>query len=291
MSRVRLIVIVAIAMLAFAANSVLCRMALDDTAIDAASFTAIRLISGAVMLALLLCWQLSKNAQIKSFKLVFSYGNWWGALALFVYAAAFSFAYIELTASTGALLLFGAVQLSMIAYGFSKGERFTWWQWLGLYLAIFGLLVLLWPGIEAPSWSGALLMVLAGMAWGAYSLLGARSKTPPLAQTSGNFLRALPLALLLWSLAGSHIYLDSQGIVYAIASGAIASGLGYALWYLALPWLKSTQAATIQLSVPIITAIAGAVLLSETLSWSFWLASVLILGGIALVIRFKANIS
>ncbi|QCU90304.1 DMT family transporter [Thiomicrorhabdus sediminis] len=289
MSSFRLIFITSIAMLAFAANSVLCRVALDNTAIDAASFTMIRLFSGAVMLLLLLIWQLSRNNENNGIKALFANGSWWGALALFSYAAAFSFAYIELTAATGALLLFGVVQLSMIAYGFSQGERFSLLQWLGLLLAIAGLLILLLPGVESPPWHAALLMVFAGMAWGVYSLLGARSKVPPLAQTSGNFLRAVPFALVLLSLTAGQLNWDAQGVIYAIASGAIASGMGYAVWYLALPWLKSSHAATIQLSVPVITALGGWLLLSESLTWSFWLASVCVLGGIALVIWFKSK--
>jgi drug/metabolite transporter (DMT)-like permease len=264
-------------MLAFAGNSLLCRLALQDTGIDPASFTTVRLVSGALMLWLIVHWR-GGRAQ--------SAGSWPSAAALFAYAAAFSFAYISLTAATGALLLFGAVQATMIGYGLWRGERLDAVQLAGLVLALGGLVGLLLPGVAAPPLNGAILMLLAGVAWGIYSLRGAGGLDPTTV-TAGNFLRAAPLGLALSLLGLPWISLDAAGIGYAIASGAVASGLGYAVWYTALRGLRATSAATVQLSVPVITAIGGVLLLGEALSLRLALASVAVLGGIALVIRAR----
>lgn len=277
MLTVRLVSLTALALFAFAGNSLLCRAALQHTLIDAASFTTIRLISGALTLSLLM--QLTRREAIGR-------GNWLSAFALFTYAAAFSFAYVNLPAGTGALLLFGSVQTGMIAWGLAKGERFSALQWGGLLLALAGLVGLLLPGLSAPPLGAALLMVTAGLAWAVYSLRG-KGAGDPLRVTSGNFARTVPLTLLLYLLMLSDAHLDAAGVAYAVASGALTSGLGYTLWYAALPQLKATNAATLQLSVPVITALIGIAWLDELLSGRLLLASVAILGGIALVIRQK----
>ena len=270
----RILLLTTLAMLAFAGNSLLCRLALRETEIDAASFTAIRLLSGALTLWLLLT--LRQAGQPIA-------GNWSGAVALFTYAAAFSFAYLQLDTGVGALLLFGAVQLSMLLWGLLRGERLGLNASLGTVLAMAGLLALLLPGASAPPLLAALLMLLAGVAWGAYSLLG-RGQGDPLAVTAGNFLRAAPLALLLALVLLSQLNWDGPGLFYAVLSGALTSGVGYAIWYSALPGLRASQAATVQLSVPILAALGGSLLLSEALSLRLTLSAVAVLGGIALVL-------
>lgn len=275
MSYTRLVSMTTLALIAFAANSLLCRAALADASIDAASFTSIRLIAGAAVLWLIVRIR-SGSAAGK--------GNWLSALALFAYAAGFSFAYIELSAATGALLLFGAVQSTMIGYGLYRGERLRVPQLGGLLLAIGGLVGLLLPGLSAPPPLASALMLGAGMAWGVYSLRG-KGAGDPLQVTAGNFLRAVPIALVLSAAMLGDISLQHwAGVGYAIASGALASGLGYAVWYSALPALKASTAASVQLSVPVIAALGGALLLAEPLSLRLLLASLAILGGIALVI-------
>jgi len=270
----RRFILTLLAMIAFAGNSLICRLALTQTTIDAASFTFIRILSGAV--ALWLVVTIRKRTSPKA-------GSWASALALFAYAAAFSFAYISLSAGTGALLLFGAVQATMILWGLYKGERLRTRQWLGLALAVAGLVALLFPGLSAPSIGGALLMLCAGIAWGIYSLRGKRAGDPVTA-TAGNFLRAvvfatgLSVALLPW------LKLDRGGVGYAILSGALASGIGYVIWYSALPELKAASAATVQLSVPVLAAAGGILFLGESITLRFLLASIAVLGGIALVV-------
>jgi drug/metabolite transporter (DMT)-like permease len=268
-----------LAMLAFAGNSLLCRLALKNTAIDAASFTSIRLVAAAITLWLLV------RASSKS---GLAGGNWLSALALFAYAAGFSFAYINLTAATGALLLFGAVQVTMVSYGIAKGERLRGLQLMGLTLALGGLVGLLLPGLAAPPLASSLLMIGAGMAWGVYSLRG-RGAGDPAVITAGNFLRTIPVTLVLSLLMFQHISLDSSGTIYAILSGAVTSGMGYAIWYKALPALQATHAATVQLCIPVIAALGGIVLLGETLTLRLVLASLAILCGIAMVIFEKAK--
>jgi drug/metabolite transporter (DMT)-like permease len=272
----RIALLTALAMLAFAGNSLLCRIALRDSDLDPASFTAIRLISGALVLAVLV--MLRRQEPIR--------GDWRSAMALFGYAAGFSFAYVELDAGSGALILFGAVQASMIGYGWLKGERLRPLQLFGLVCALGGLLFLLLPGASAPPPQAAGLMVLAGVAWAFYSLLG-RGNADPLAATAGNFLRSLPALLPLAALYLEQLRWDGLGALYAVLSGALASGIGYAIWYAALPHLKAIQAASVQLSVPIIAATLGALLLGETLGPRLLLASVAVLGGIALILLAK----
>lgn len=245
---VRTLLATALAMLAFAGNSLLCRLALRDTALDPASFTGVRLLAGALTLWLLL--RLGSQPAKKG-------GSWAGACALFVYAAGFSFAYRQLDTGVGALLLFGAVQLGMLLHGLRRGERLGAWGCGGL--------------------------LLAGLAWAVYSLLG-RGAIDPLAATAGNFLRAIPLTLLLGLALAAHSQPDPLGLCYALLSGALTSGLGYAVWYSALRGLGSLQAATVQLSVPILAALAGALLLGEALSLRLVLAALAVLGGIALVL-------
>ncbi len=269
-----------LAMLAFAGNSILCRIALKDTGIDAASFTSIRLASGAAVLWAI-TMVLGRDRQ--------GSGNWLSALALFTYAAGFSFAYISLTAATGALMLFGAVQVTMIGYGLWEGERLKKQQLFGFALAFGGLIGLLLPGLSAPPLLGSALMLIAGMAWGVYSIRG-RGAGDATRVTAGNFSRASLLAVLLSALMFSDFKADSAGIGYAVASGAITSGLGYAIWYSVVPALRAANAATIQLSVPVIAAVGGIALLGESITLRFALATLAILGGIALVILSKPHL-
>ncbi|WP_411877644.1 DMT family transporter [Polaromonas sp. YR568] len=276
MSFARTASLTAMAMLAFAANSLLCRAALKHTAMDAASFTTLRLVSGALMLWLLVKLKSGGTGR----------GSWLSGLALFVYAAGFSFAYSSLPAASGALLLFGAVQATMVAHGVWAGERFRGWQLAGLLLAFGGLVGLLLPGLSAPPLFGAALMLAAGVAWGVYSLRG-RGQGDPARVTAGNFLRAAPMAVVLSLLTISHVSLDGAGVALALASGVLTSAVGYVIWYAALPALKASSAATVQLSVPVIAALGGVLLLGEAITLRLVLASVAILGGIALVIVQK----
>lgn len=274
---IRIILLTSLAMMAFAGNSLLCRAALLHTSIDAASFTTIRLISGALVLWLVV--RMRQGAPAGA-------GNWLSAMALFVYAAGFSFAYISLPAATGALLLFGAVQATMIGYGIWSGERLRKLQLVGLVLAFGGLVGLLLPGLSAPPLLGSVLMLGAGVAWGVYSLRG-KGLGDPTRVTAGNFLRAVPITLAMSLFMLSGLSLDTPGFWYAVASGALTSGMGYAIWYMALPALKATTAASVQLSVPVIAALAGIVTLGEPITLRLVVASVAILGGVALVILNK----
>ncbi|HTA66323.1 MAG TPA: DMT family transporter [Xanthomonadaceae bacterium] len=263
-----------LAMVAFAGNSLLCRLALKDTGIDAASFTSIRIVSGALVLWLIVRLRgAARSAE----------GNWPSAFALFAYAACFSYAYVELPAGIGALLLFGAVQATMIGFGLWNGERFGIRRSAGLACAFGGLVGLMLPGVSAPPLFASASMVAAGCAWGVYSLRG-RTAADATAATSGNFLRAVPFAIALAAIAWPRLSLDRTGTCYAIASGALTSGIGYAIWYTALRGLKATSAAVVQLSVPVLAAMGGIILLGESSSLRLALASVAILGGIALVI-------
>jgi drug/metabolite transporter (DMT)-like permease len=273
MTTTKVALLTTLAMLAFAANSLLCRIALRADHIDATSFTDIRIASGALML-----WVIVRLRGAS----VGLYGNWISAFALFAYAAGFSFAYLSLPASAGALLLFGAVQTTMIGYGLWRGERLNFSQTVGLMLACAGLIGLLLPGLAAPPLGSALLMFAAGIAWGVYSLRG-RGQAHATESTAGNFLRALPFAFLLNLIALPGAHYDATGVGYAIVSGAIASGIGYAIWYTALPGLRATNAATVQLSVPVIAALGAAIFLDEAITLRLVLASAAVLGGIALV--------
>lgn len=269
------LVLTTLAMVAFAANSILCRLALGAGTIDAASFGTIRLASGAAMLTLVLAAGGKRNPA--------RHGDWTSALMLFGYVAFFSFAYLSLDAGTGALILFGAVQLTMFSAALAAGERFPALAWLGLALAASGLVYLVSPGLTAPPLAGAALMAVAGVAWGVYSLLG-RGADDPLGATAGNFLRALPLALLVSLGFAADFQATPTGVVLAVLSGAITSGLGYVIWYAALKGLSAASAATVQLSVPAIAAGGGVLMLGEPVTLRLVIASVLTLGGIAMVL-------
>jgi drug/metabolite transporter (DMT)-like permease len=276
LSQLRTLLLTTVAMTAFAGNSLLCRAALRDTEIDAATFTSVRLVSGALMLWLLVSLR-GNRAPLKR-------GSWGSALALFTYAGAFSYAYGGLSAAMGALLLFGAVQATMIGIGVVRGNRPHRLQWAGFVVAFSGLVGLLLPGLTAPPLLSSLLMIAAGIAWGIYSLR-AKGAGEPTAVTTGNFIRAVPMALMLSLIMMTSARIDMAGMGYAVASGAFASGMGYAVWYMALPLLQATTAATVQLSVPVIAAVGGILLLSEPLTLRLLFAGVAILGGIAIVIR------
>lgn len=259
------------ALIGFAANSLLCRQALGSHHIDAASFTAIRLLSGALVLAILAGATRAPGERLVG-------GSWRSAAALFAYAAAFSYAYLRIDAGVGALILFASVQVTMIGGG---GERLRALEWLGLAVAGAGLIALTRPGMSAPDAVGAGLMALAGASWGIYSLRG-RSAGRPLAATAGNFIRCVPAAALLAVIASVHV--SAQGAVLAILSGAIASGIGYSLWYAALPHLPATRAAIVQLSVPALAAAGGVALLGESLTARLAASGLAILGGVAIAL-------
>ena len=306
----RILILTVLAMIAFASNSLLCRAALKQTAIDPATFTFVRIFSGAVMLWLILQSQrklivdirvsqrpvvgrLCETADADSASdtdalqsAIHRNGNWPSAIALFAYAAGFSFAYVHLSAGTGTLLLFGAVQATMILWGLRTGERLDVLQIVGLIVALTGLVVLVSPGISAPPLIGSVFMLGAGIAWGVYSLRG-RTVTDATAATTGNFLRAIPFAVAVSLVLVARMRFDSLGIIDAVISGAITSGVGYVIWYAALPGLKATSAATVQLSVPVLAAAGGILLLHEPITLRYFIASVAVLGGIFLVVIEK----
>lgn len=261
------------ALVGFAANSLLCRLALGPRAIDAPSFTGVRLLSGALTL-----WVLTRST-----KGALGGGSWASAAALFGYAIAFSLAYLVLGAGVGALLLFGAVQLTMFTAGLRAGEKPQPLEWLGLASALAGLVALTLPGASAPDPVGAALMVLAGVAWGIYSLRGRGAKNP-LAVTADNFLRSLPMAGVVVLVALPWAKASLPGVGLAVASGALASGVGYSLWYAALRGLSATRAAIVQLAAPALAAIGGVVLLGEKLTLRLVLSGFAIFGGVMLAV-------
>jgi drug/metabolite transporter (DMT)-like permease len=261
-------------LIAFAANSVLCRVALRNGSIDPASFTAIRLASGAAMLLLVTASTRSGSTRVS--------GSWTSAVILFAYAVPFSLAYVSLPAGTGALILFGCVQMTMMSAALWRGERPHAMQWLGLAIAMAGLVGLVLPGLAAPSPAGAGLMAMAGVGWGAYSLRGRGSGA--LAQTTSNFVRSLPLAAAVTAAALPHIHIERAGAVYAVTSGALTSGLGYVIWYRALRGLSATRAAVVQLAVPVLAAAGGVLFLGEVISLRLVASSAMVLGGIALAL-------
>ena len=279
MVRTRILFLTLLAMLAFAGNSILCRLALRNTAIDPASFTTVRLLCGAFALYAIVSARGGKPSAA---------GNWGSALALFAYAACFSFGYVALTTATGALILFGAVQVTMIGYGIWKGERLQALQIAGMACAFGGLIGLVLPGLEAPPLLQALLMLGAGCAWGIYSLRG-KGAADATAVTAGNFLRAALITIALSLAALPWIRPDMAGAGYAALSGALTSGVGYVIWYSALRGLTASSAATVQLSVPLLAALGGVVLLDEAFTLRLLLASVAILGGVALVILHRGR--
>lgn len=271
------------ALVAFAFNSILCRLALGAGAIDAASFTTVRLVSGAT--ALLIITLIFSKKEDKKIG-----GNWYSAFFLFAYAVCFSFAYISLTTGTGALILFGTVQTTMLISALAAGERPQILEWCGLLSAFGGLIYLVFPGLSAPPLLSSLLMIAAGISWGFYTLRG-RGSANPLADTTGNFVRAVPLIIAVCLAFIYQVHLSPQGIALAVLSGAIASGIGYSVWYAALKFHTATRAAFLQLSVPAIAAAGGAVILSEAISIRLMLATLLILGGIALAILGRKKIN
>lgn len=274
------IILTTAAMLAFAANSLLCRLALEQRGIDPASFASIRLVSGAITLAVIARFRSQQSAP--------GHADWFSAAMLFGYVAFFSFAYLSLSAGTGALILFGAVQLTMFSVGLHSGERFGLIAWFGLALTVAGFVYLVSPGVTAPPLLGAALMAVAGVAWGVYSLRG-RGVADPLAATAGNFARAAPLALVLSLLFVANAHANAAGVALAIASGALTSGIGYVIWYAALSKLSALRAGTVQLSVPLIAAFGGVVFLSEAITPRLAAASAAILGGIALVLTSRSQ--
>jgi len=271
----RTIGLTVIAMLAFAANSVLCRQALGQGLIDAASFASVRVTSGALTLVLIVLLRRRPRTPRTA--------DWRSAALLFTYMAFFSFAYLSLSAGTGALILFAAVQLTMFSVALRQGELFSPLSWAGLAIAGLGMVYLVLPGVTAPDFMGALLMTIAGIAWGLYSLLG-RGTTDPLEATARNFVYAVPLMLLVSLFFRGDFQTTSQGLILAVASGALASGCGYVIWYAVLPHLTATRAATVQLSVPALAAFGGVLLLSENVTLRLAIASAATLGGIALVL-------
>lgn len=265
-----------LALIAFAANSVLCRLALSGKAIDAASFTSIRLLSGALVLLVILKFSRKKNSSATK-------GSWFATLMLFSYAIAFSFAYITLDAGTGALILFGSVQITMILLSLISGNKLHVMEWMGVTVAFVGFVYLVLPGVTAPSVTGFSLMALAGISWGVYTLKG-RGSTDPLSDTAYNFSRSVPLVIALVALTFGKAHISSEGILLAAISGSITSGIGYTIWYTALGGLSTTQAAVVQLSVPIIAASGGVLLVSERISLRLTLSASLILAGILMVV-------
>ena len=270
-----------VALVAFAMNSVLCRLALGKATIDAASFSTIRLVSGAVMLLLILL--VSKRARASRPGM-----RWIPPVLLFLYAVAFAFAYMGLTAGTGALILFGSVQATMIITALCSGERPSSLEWAGLFVALSGLVYLVLPGLTSPSVPHSLLMMLAGISWGFYSILG-RGSVNPLAETTRNFVGAVPFAVAVTMLMSNQIHLSREGVLLAVVSGAVTSGLGYVVWYAALNGLTATRAATVQLAVPVLAAVGGVILLSESLTVRLLLAGSMILGGIGLALAGRAR--
>lgn len=278
----KIFVYTAFALVCFALNSILCRLALKTGEADAASFTLIRIASGALALVVIYSVFSRKASQNKR-------GSWPSAFFLFAYAVCFSFAYAGLSTATGALVLFGSVQATMIAAAIISGERPSVLEWLGLSAALGGLVYLVFPGLAAPPLFGSMLMALAGVSWGFYTLRG-RGVTDPLAETTGNFVRAVPLAALAALPFLGQINLSGKGIALAAASGVVASGLGYSVWYAALKFHTATRAAVLQLAVPVIAAAGGVIFLAEEIHARLVLATALILGGIALAIFGRAKI-
>jgi drug/metabolite transporter (DMT)-like permease len=273
---VRTVAFTILALTAFAANSVLCRVALGEGAIDAASFSTLRLFAAALTLSLLVMLRPGRTRLT---------GSWRSATYLLVYAVPFSYAYESLATGTGALILFGSVQATMLIAAMLAGERPTGLQWLGWLTAFGGLVYLLLPGVSAPDPVGSFLMAVAGVGWGFYSLQG-RAATDPLSETAGNFVRSVPMVALVGVGAASlgAMQMESRGAALAVTSGALASGLGYAMWYAALPGLTAAAAATVQLLVPVLAALAGVLLMAEAVTPRLVIASLLILGGVAVAL-------
>ncbi|MER3429860.1 MAG: EamA family transporter [Blastocatellia bacterium] len=269
------------ALVAFAFNSILCRMALGGGEADAAGFTLVRLGSGAVAMTAIMAVSGQKPNPCRA-------GNWTSAFFLFGYAIAFSFAYLGLSAATGALILFGAVQLTIIGFAIYRGERPGKIEWPGLFLAVGGLVYLVFPGLSAPPLLHSILMSAAGVCWGAYTIRG-KSGNSPIGETAGNFVKSVPMIVVAATAFTSQMNLSPRGLLLAVASGAIASGIGYAMWYSALPSISSTRAAILQLLVPLLSAFGGILLLGESFDPRSIAAGSLILGGIAISIYARKS--
>lgn len=269
-------ILTAVSMLAFAANSVLARLALSNGDIDPLGYTGVRLVSGALVLAALVSFRSGRRIGP-------GMGSWSGAFALLLYAGTFSVAYVMIGAGPGALILFASVQIGMLAWAIFKGDRPVPLEWLGIAVAFLALVYLVSPGLVAPPLAGALLMVVAGLSWAGYSLLGRGSRSP-LTDTAGNFVRCLPVGVILVVVGVSISSPSVAGIAYAVASGAIASGLGYLIWYSVLPTLSRSRAAFVQLTVPSIAAVGGVIFIGEPLTGRLVLATIGIIGGVALAL-------
>ncbi|WP_348772636.1 DMT family transporter [Shewanella sp. MMG014] len=274
-----------LAIIAFAANSVLSRLALAEEAIDAASFTAVRLITGALVLLIIVSVKsLSHGQSINLSKVVKPVsGSWFASIMLFIYAVTFSYAYISVDTGTGALILFGSVQLTMIAISLLFGTRLYLAEWVGILMAFSGLIYLVLPDVSSPSFNGFILMTLSGVAWGVYTLKGRRSQAP-IMDTAYNFACTLPLVLVLIIVAFDSFHFTYQGIILAAIAGGLTSAVGYSIWYIALKGLSATQAAVIQLSVPIIAAIGGVIFVAEPITYRLMISSLVVLGGILTVV-------
>lgn len=270
-SLIPIVLLTCFAMVAFAANSLLTRLAFQTTAIDATSFTVIRIVSGAITLLAILIFQRAPLRLARS--------GWWPAILLFTYAASFSFAYRDINTGAGALVLFASAQLLMIGYGYYKGERTSIF---GVLLALVGLAAFLTPSASAPSLSATALMAAAGFAWGGFSLIG-RSVDSPVASTASSFLWAVPLAFGLMWLQHEHLSFDTKGAVYALLSGTLASAIGYAVWYWVRVRMTAISAGAVQLSVPVLSAILGVLILSENISWMSGISASITLIGVAWV--------
>jgi drug/metabolite transporter (DMT)-like permease len=273
----RTILYTALALTAFAFNSILCRLALRGGEADAAGFTLVRLVSGAAMM-LTISMIVHRRAKID-----LRGGSWASAFFLFAYAICFSFAYLGLTAGTGALILFGSVQLTMIAVSIIRGEKPAPLEWLGLAIAIAGLVYLVAPSLQSPPLASSLMMAAAGAAWGFYTIRG-KGSGDPIANTAGNFVRSIPMIVLIAVFMSSKVHLSGRGVTLAVLSGAAASGIGYSIWYAALKYHTTVRAAVLQLPVPLLTAVLGVFLLAEAATARLLVASGLILGGIGLTI-------
>ncbi len=282
-----------LALIAFAANSLFCRMALAEGYIDAWNFTVIRLLSGAACLGIIMVVYTSHlkrkdalNPRTNS-AILKDKGSWLSSISLLVYALCFSIAYVELDTGTGALILFSAVQLTMIGWGIYKKEQLSALQWAAFIVAVAGFIYLMLPSAAVPSLFGAASMAISGVAWGIYSIRG-KACISPLRATGFNFIKSLMAIPLLLLIGLSDIKnISMEGVLLACASGAIASGIGYSIWYVAMPLLKNTQAAVVQLCVPILAAVAGLLFLSESLTLQFMIASVVILGGVLMFVLNK----
>jgi len=277
----KVIILTCLALIAFSANSVLCRLALGNGAIDASSFTVIRLLSGTFVL-LIIMGATRKPTETSS------RGSWFASGMLFVYATTFSFAYISLDTGTGALILFSSVQITMILLSLMSGGRLRISEWIGVVIAFVGFIYLILPSVSTPSVKGFVLMTLAGIAWGIYTLKGRGSKSP-LRDTGYNFLRTTPLVFLLAFFTLNTISYSIEGIALALLSGGVTSAIGYTIWYIALGGLSSTQAAVLQLSVPVIAALGGVIFVSETITFRLIVSAAMVLGGIFIVVLGKYN--